>query len=187
MPTNPVKAPVRRAPEKKQASKKEKLPMSPIVQVEQQKVEQQPATQAEQMQPVEQMPQSATEQAPVQQEEQGLLSRFMPKKKLKAIPAPIIQKDETTKKIETLMSEDMVELYEALPPIKKVEFRKKGEEAAGKIRILMRKPKLSLKKLLKILLGWLQVIPGVNKFFLEQEAKIKAEKLVELHEEEKKH
>ena len=36
------------------------------------------------------------------------------------------------------------------------------------------------RKILKLIRSWLKLIPGVNKFFLEQEAKIKTDKIVDL-------
>ena len=125
-----------------------------------------------------------TENIPHVQAQEGLLARFKQKKfKPSAIPRTG-QKDETTKKIETVMSEGLAQLYQQMPEFKRVEFKIKGEETARDIRTLFNKPKLHLKKLLKLLLAWLKIIPGVNRFFLEQEAKIKAERLIELHDEE---
>ena len=43
---------------------------------------------------------------------------------------------------------------------------------------------IQMKKILKLIREWLLIIPGVNKFFLEQEAKIKAEKIQQIYERE---
>jgi hypothetical protein len=37
---------------------------------------------------------------------------------------------------------------------------------------------------LKLIREWLLIIPGVNKYFLEQEAKIKTDKIQQLYERE---
>jgi hypothetical protein len=42
------------------------------------------------------------------------------------------------------------------------------------------------RKLLTLIRRWLVLIPGVNKFFLEKEAKIKVEKIVNLAEKGRK-
>ena len=46
----------------------------------------------------------------------------------------------------------------------------------------MDKAKLKVKKVVNLIKKWLTMIPGVNKFFLEQEAKIKTDEIVKLKE-----
>ena len=46
--------------------------------------------------------------------------------------------------------------------------------------------KVHSKKILKAIVGWLKMIPGVNKFFLEQEAKIKTDKILLAVEDKKR-
>jgi hypothetical protein len=45
---------------------------------------------------------------------------------------------------------------------------------------------VSTKKIFVLIRAWLKIIPGVNRFFLEQEAKIKTDKILFVTEEEKK-
>ena len=90
---------------------------------------------------------------------------------------PPIQKDPLTQQIEQVLEEDLKDVYLSLPPEKQAEFLRKGEEVAGKIRIMIETAKFSFKKVLGLIRDWLKIIPGVNKFFLEQEAKIKADKV----------
>lgn len=130
------------------------------------------------------MPQERDLHAMQRELDAGLLSRFKSKKKKTVLP-PVRQKDEVTKKIETVMSEGLMETYRQLPQYKQVEFRIKGEETARAIRGLMQRPKLRIKKLLKLLFEWLKILPGVNRFFIEQEAKLKAQRIMELHESER--
>jgi hypothetical protein len=42
-----------------------------------------------------------------------------------------------------------------------------------------------VKKILALIRDWLKLIPGVNRFFLEQEAKIKTDKILLAAEEKK--
>jgi len=89
-------------------------------------------------------------------------------------------RDELTIKIEKILEDGLDDAYQRLSPIAKQEFKIKGEQAALKIRDLLKSTNLKLKKILKIILDWLRLLPGVNRFFLEQEAKIKADKIIAL-------
>ena len=44
---------------------------------------------------------------------------------------------------------------------------------------------MKIKKIFELLLQWLKLLPGVNKFFLEQEAKIKVDQIMSLREQHK--
>ena len=45
--------------------------------------------------------------------------------------------------------------------------------------------KLHLKKVLTMLREWLKMVPGVNRYFLEQETKIKIDKIIDLIKKQK--
>lgn len=94
-----------------------------------------------------------------------------------AEPAPA-QKDKITQEIEGVLSEDLNDLFLALTPEKRTAFKIAGEETALKIRNMMKSGKVKAKKILDLIQEWLRIVPGVNKFFLEQEAKIKTDKLM---------
>lgn len=105
-----------------------------------------------------------------------------------AVARPITQrppKSEALVKIEKILEEDLEEFYFSMPEDKRREFKEKGEEAAGKIEKMMEAGKTVARKILKLIRQWLKMIPGVNKFFLEQEAKIKTDKLVAMVEKKK--
>lgn len=93
------------------------------------------------------------------------------------------QKEEREKKIEEIMSEDLADIYVTMPPNTQQEFKQKGEETAREINSLLDKAKLKVRKVLKLLKKWLAIVPGINKFFLEQEAKIKTDEIVKLKDE----
>jgi hypothetical protein len=40
--------------------------------------------------------------------------------------------------------------------------------------------KIKVNKIIDLIRRWLKLIPGINKFFLEQEVKIKADKIIRL-------
>jgi hypothetical protein len=45
---------------------------------------------------------------------------------------------------------------------------------------MLDKGKVNVKKVRDLIIKWLRIIPGVNRYFLEQEAKIKSDRLLEL-------
>jgi hypothetical protein len=88
--------------------------------------------------------------------------------------------EEREKQIENFLAGGLEEIYLGLPLEKQSEFRLKGEETAKKINKLLEKTKINIGKIVNLIRKWLALIPGVNKFFLEQEAKIKADEIVKL-------
>ncbi len=95
-------------------------------------------------------------------------------------------KSESLVKIEKILEEDLESFYFSMPPEKQAAFKEKGEETATKIEKMMEAGKSVARKILKLIRAWLKIIPGVNKFFLEQEAKIKTDKLMTMTEEKNK-
>lgn len=95
--------------------------------------------------------------------------------------APIavpIQKSPLVLEIESIMEENLREIYQNMPDELKQEFNSEGEKTALEIQTLMQSFKATTKKVIDLLKKWLMIIPGINKFFLEQEAKIKADKII---------
>jgi hypothetical protein len=70
-----------------------------------------------------------------------------------------------------------------MSPEDRERFRAKGEEVAGEISVMVRDFKVEAKRVILLIRDWLLTIPGVNKFFLEQEAKIKTDRILELERE----
>lgn len=114
------------------------------------------------------------------------------KNRFVSIPAPgspvaaAQTKDPMLSQIEQLLSDDLFSVYASLPPKAQSEFKSKGEEVAAKIQNMIASAKAVAKDILSLIISWLKIIPGVNSFFLEQEAKIKTDKIMVLAEEEKK-
>lgn len=102
---------------------------------------------------------------------------------LPATPAPV--KDQVIKsplyyQVEGILAEGLEEAYQKLTPEKQLEFKQQGEATASKIALLLKSAKVRVKEIFSLILKWLKVIPGLNKFFLEQEAKIKADRILAL-------
>ncbi len=104
-------------------------------------------------------------------------TRPMPKAR-PAMPTPA--KDAVMVKIEKIMEEGLNDSYQRLSPVAKQEFKLKGEQAASQIRELLKSTHVKIKKILRLILDWLRILPGINHFFLEQEAKIKTDKIIAL-------
>lgn len=83
-------------------------------------------------------------------------------------------------RIEEILEEDLGEVYLSLPQNLKKEFKTKGEQTAIRIELAVRKTKVKVKEIVKLIIEWLKIIPGVNRYFLEQEAKIKTDKILKL-------
>jgi hypothetical protein len=129
------------------------------------------------------------EQAPVQPESQpqkpapDVASQISAAEPQAApLPPQKVAKSETLEAIEDIMEEDLADVYKKLPDQAKKAFREKGEETATEIEGMMYKVKVKSKKVFKLLFGWLKIIPGVNKYFLQQEAKLKTDEIMHLKE-----
>jgi hypothetical protein len=87
-------------------------------------------------------------------------------------------------KYEELMADGLETAYVSMTPVQQEKFRKKGEGVAKAIEDLTTRLKLTARKVLHLLQSWLKLIPGVNKYFLEQEAKLKTDEIMKLAREE---
>ena len=92
-------------------------------------------------------------------------------------------KSKTLKEIEGIMEKDLGSVFLKMDPNTQAEFKKAGEETATKVEKFLFQVKDHSKQIFKLIFGWLKVIPGVNRYFLEQEAKLKTDELVELKHE----
>lgn len=96
-------------------------------------------------------------------------------------PRPIINEQEERKMaIDAILEESLNDVFLNLNSNKQKEFKKKGEETVNKINSLLNSTKVKVGKIISLIKEWLKIIPGINKFFLEQEAKIKADKIIEI-------
>lgn len=83
------------------------------------------------------------------------------------------------KKVENILQEGLEETYKKMDPVLQAQFKAQGEDTARAINLLINKAKVKIKEIVDLVIKWLKLIPGVNRFFIEQEAKIKADKLME--------
>ncbi len=98
----------------------------------------------------------------------------------KSAPTALPLSERRRKDIEKTLSLGLEEIYFSMSPEKRAEFKKMGEDTAFRINKLLEKTKVNLGKVVNLIKKWLALIPGVNKFFLEQEAKIRADEIVKM-------
>ena len=82
--------------------------------------------------------------------------------------------------VEEIMSAGLTDAYQAMDPGTQQKFKQVGEATAVTIAGLLARTKIEIKKIIELIFGWLRLIPGVSNYYLEQEAKIKADRLVSL-------
>lgn len=99
-------------------------------------------------------------------------------------PTPQAMADELVEEIEDILEDDLDKVYEQMPPAVQASFRQEGEKTAVDIQGIVSKFHFTARAVFRRIASWLRLIPGVNKFFLEQEAKIKTDEIVELVEKE---
>src|SRR3990167_298226 len=95
-------------------------------------------------------------------------------------------RDDITLKIEHIMEAVLGDAFNVLTPLQQQEFKLKGEQTASLIRELLQQTKIKVKKIFALLVGWLRFLPGIDRFFLEQEAKIKTDQIIALSRQNKK-
>ncbi|NTW22709.1 hypothetical protein HGA34_04200 [Candidatus Falkowbacteria bacterium] len=84
--------------------------------------------------------------------------------------------------IERIMEDGLAELYAQMPPDKQREFRRVGEQTARQINQLLMATKIQVTKIISLIKDWLKILPGINRFFIEQEAKIKTDELLKMRQ-----
>lgn len=97
-----------------------------------------------------------------------------------AMPLPISAPDQQLQQVEQVLAEGLQDIFASLPPAEQQKFKVAGELAAQEVNNLLGQVKVKVSAIVDVIRRWLSSIPGVNKFFVEQEAKIKAQKLVSL-------
>jgi len=117
----------------------------------------------------------------IEGDESQLLKRNLPPTPAATTAAvPILAKSEVLLRIEHVLEQDLGDIYFRLEPAKQQQFKVKGEETAAKIEQVLLKTKFKAKEIFKLIMEWLKVVPGVNHFFIKQEAKIKTDEIIKL-------
>ena len=90
-----------------------------------------------------------------------------------------------SEKIDQILSEGLSDVFMDLDSSTQIKFKVEGERTTRKINELLSGAKIKAKKIVDLIMIWLGIIPGLNRFFLEQEAKIKKDKILKKKKEKK--
>jgi len=90
------------------------------------------------------------------------------------------------RQVELVLEEGLADTYRKMTPDRQKKFRAEGERIGGLLAEMVRRAKVRAREALDLITRWLRIIPGVNAFYLAQEAKLKTDKIIALAEEEKK-
>ncbi|MCK5510165.1 hypothetical protein KAI65_01290 [Candidatus Parcubacteria bacterium] len=82
------------------------------------------------------------------------------------------------KKIESVLEKGLDDIYLAMPKENREKFKQEGEKTVVEINDLFERGKATMKKIVNLIKKWLGSIPGINRFFIEQEAKIKTDEII---------
>lgn len=88
------------------------------------------------------------------------------------------EKSEFLIQVENILSGNLGDAYMRMEGSLRERFKQKGEEVARKIEAAVASGKARIKQIVLWIKEWLKMVPGVNRFFLEQEAKIKGDKIL---------
>ncbi len=132
-------------------------------------------------QKVEQQAEQSSEQAAQAQSESAQPQVILPDDSPQA--APLVPNQEIVfKKVEAILADGMDKVFLTMDVASQAKFKAQGEQTTREIMTLLQKTKVKSKQVIELILNWLRIIPGVNKFYLEQEAKIKADRIMRVYE-----
>lgn len=103
-----------------------------------------------------------------------------------AAPTPVarpvvVEKTALREDIEAALSDEPLQrIYAGLPPAVQGRFRDEGSILAAWIETAITSGKLILKEVHRRIVAWLRIIPRVNHWYLQQEAKVKTDAIVAL-------
>jgi len=112
--------------------------------------------------------------------EQTIIRRVISSVKSSGEEQITVEERTVKEKIEDILADGLDDLYKNLPADKQEEFKAEGERAAGQIVVLLRSVKIKMSRIFHLIRRWLKIIPGVNRYFLNQEAKLKADRIYQM-------
>lgn len=83
--------------------------------------------------------------------------------------------------VERVLEDNLQDVFQSLPPAKQTHFRQVGEVTTNKITAMLLTARVAVHSILKLIRNWLKIIPGVNRYYLEQEAKIKSDRIMDIY------
>lgn len=137
-------------------------------------------------QAVETAPAAASFEAPVPAPEQPLAPAPPVPQPAAAPPPTPAGKDAAQVGVERVLEEGLAEVYKKMDAHQQRKFSHEGDRVASALAEMVRRAKVRAREALDLITRWLRLIPGVNAFYLAQEAKLKTDKIIALAEDEKK-
>lgn len=95
-------------------------------------------------------------------------------------PVVLGYQDQRAQAIDAILAEGLNEIFLKMNAQEQQEFKQRGEETVKKINLLLNKTKVRANQIIALIRSWLKLIPGINRFFLEQETKIKTDKIIRI-------
>lgn len=130
------------------------------------------------------LPEMPRQEIPLSEEEK-ITPAALPPVPSSPIPHPV-KKDPHLVEIEKILEADLADTFLNLAPETQQKFKAEGERAAGIIWQMVETAKIQIKRIANLIRHWLKIIPGINRFFLEQETKIKTDQIIALARKHKK-
>lgn len=84
-------------------------------------------------------------------------------------------------KVEKILAENMDNVFLTMDATTQQHFKIKGEATAKKIATLFTKARVKVKDVIGLIIEWLKTIPLVNRYYMEQEAKLKADAILRIY------
>ena len=142
-----------------------------------------PVSGVEQEKSVEQSLEIAQERVGEQQEQQQTAPSDTAPRHV-VVSEPVLEmNDEWKVQILSVLDENLEDAMSDMSPAKKEEFLAAKKELAGKIRSMLDEAVVQFAAILLLVRKWLAMIPRVQTYFLEQESKLKTDKIKKLAEE----
>ncbi len=91
--------------------------------------------------------------------------------------APLTPRQEA---IDDILEDGLTDIYLSLSSEKQQELQEAGAQTVKQIDLLLDHVKSQWRKIMSLIRHFLSIIPGINKFFLEQEVKIKTDRIIAL-------
>ncbi|MCK9361609.1 hypothetical protein M0Q28_05325 [Patescibacteria group bacterium] len=89
-------------------------------------------------------------------------------------------KDEITVEVEKILEYGLGDYIPDMPEEARQRFLKKGGEVAAQLSTMVHTLNVQVTLVVTLIKEWLLTIPGVNRYYIEQESKIKTDQIVEL-------
>lgn len=100
----------------------------------------------------------------------------LPESAVEVTPIVVI-KDPVYLEVEQVLEDGLGSYYQGMNPKLQQLFKSRGETLAASLALMVTVTKVNVGKVVELIRRWLMLIPGVSRFFLEQEAKIRADRI----------